>query len=675
MPSPEQPTEGAILDAIDGGIAVVDANENVVGWNVWMTVASGLTLDDVQGKSLTTIFPEFDSRRLKSAIRSALTAGASSTISHSLNSTPLPLRTRAGRRMLHDITVSPLGSVEHPACLVFITDVTMTTRRDQLLRDQHNARYNAVVESAPDAIMTIDGEGLIQMANPAAVSRFGYAINELSGMHAGVLFDEEATGPMPWRLALDGADAVQPKEVTAVNKDGTFSYVEMSASRWNIGARAVVTVILRDVAERRAINAALRASEAAARSSAAALAELNQSLEERVEQRTAQLMKAEEALRQSQKMEAIGQLTGGIAHDFNNLLQGITGSLHVIQKLGALGRIGEMDRFLKGALDSAHRAASLTHRLLAFSRRQPIDPRPVDVNELIGSMHELLRRTIGETIRMNVQSADDLWLVRCDANQLENAILNLAINARDAMPNGGALTFTTSNKLLDLDTALRHELLPGDYVSLIIEDTGEGMPPDVQARVFEPFYTTKPIGKGTGLGLSMIYGFVKQSSGSVQITSEVGKGTAIEIWLPRHTGPVETEAPAPVKSHERRAGVGEVVLVVEDEGVVRLLVLEVLKELGYYALEAENGATAVQILQSKQRIDLLISDIGLPDINGIEVVRVGRDTRKNLKVLLMTGYAEKAASSSFLEDGMEIIMKPFNMDVLAARIRDLIESR
>ncbi|MDY6983951.1 MAG: PAS domain S-box protein, partial [Pseudomonadota bacterium] len=498
------PSEGAILDAIAGGIVVLDTNEHVVQWNAWMAAASGLVLADVRGKSLPDIFPEFDARRLKSAISAALTTGASSTLSHSLNTTPLPLRTRAGRRMLHDITVSPVGNPPNLSCLVFITDVTMTTRRDQFLRDQQNARYNAVVESARDAILTIDGDGLIQMANPATVARFGYPMNELVGMHAGVLFDEETAGPMPWRLALEGSDDVYPKEVTGINKDGSFSYVEMSASRWNIGARAVVTVILRDVAERRAINAALRASEAAARNSAAALAELNQSLEERVQQRTAQLMKAEEALRQSQKMEAIGQLTGGIAHDFNNLLQGITGSLHVIQKLGALGRIGEMDRFLKGALDSAHRAASLTHRLLAFSRRQPIDPRPVDVDELISSMHELLRRTIGETIRMNVEAANDLWLVRCDANQLENAILNLAINARDAMPGGGTLTFTTSNKVLDLDTALRHELLPGDYVSLVVEDTGEGMPPDVQARVFEPFYTTKPIGKGTGLGLSMI---------------------------------------------------------------------------------------------------------------------------------------------------------------------------
>ncbi|HEY0963672.1 MAG TPA: PAS domain S-box protein [Pseudomonadales bacterium] len=675
MANAEIPNVGAVLDAIDGGVVVLDAGGHVVQWNAWMATASGITGADVHGKTLGEIFPDFDARRLRAAVQAALTTGASSSISHSLNPAPLPLRTRAGRKMLHDITVSPAGNHPNLACLVFVTDVTMTTRRDQFLRDQHNARYNAVVESAPDAIMTIDGDGLIQMANPAAVTHFGYPMDELVGMHAGVLFDEEATGPMPWRVALEGDCTVQPKEVTALNKDGSYSYVEMSASRWNIGARAVVTVILRDVAERRAINAALRASESAARSSAAALAELNQGLEERVQQRTAQLMKAEEALRQSQKMEAIGQLTGGIAHDFNNLLQGITGSLHVIQKLGALGRISEMDRFLKGALDSAHRAASLTHRLLAFSRRQPIDPRPVDVNELIGSMHELVRRTIGETIKMDVEANEALWLVRCDANQLENAILNLAINARDAMPAGGTLTFTTANKVLDLDTALRHELLPGDYVSLTITDTGEGMPPEVQARVFEPFYTTKAIGKGTGLGLSMIYGFVKQSHGSIQITSEVGKGTAIEIWLPRHTGSVEAEPPATASSKERRAGIGEVVLVVEDEGVVRLLVLEVLKELGYYALEAENGATAVQILQSKQRIDLLVSDIGLPDINGVEVVRVARETRKNLKVLLMTGYAEKAAGDSFLQEGAEIIMKPFNMDVLATRIRDIIESR
>ncbi|MES2626136.1 MAG: PAS domain S-box protein [Pseudomonadota bacterium] len=671
----DQYAESAIFDALEGGIIVLDLHERIVNWNAWMTSASGQSFETVYGKTLSEIFPGLMFRRLASAIKLALESGASTGISNALNSSPLPLRTRSRRKLLHDIKVSPIGSSPITACLVFITDVTMATHREQYLRDQQKARYNAVVESAPDVIITIDGAGCIQMANPAAVSQFGYTLNELTGKDAAILFDERSDWPTTWRTAVESSTPVQSKELIAIHKDGSLSYVEASASRWNIGARALVTVILRNITERRAINLALRASEAAARNSAAALADLNQSLEQRVEQRTAQLMNAEEALRQSQKMEAIGQLTGGIAHDFNNLLQGITGSLHVTQKLIALGRIGETDRFLKAAIDSAYRAASLTHRLLAFSRQQPIDPRPLNVNELITSMEELLRRTIGETVQMNFTAADSLWLIRCDANQLENAILNLAINARDAMPDGGTLTIEMSNKILDSAEAALRELQPGEHVRLIVKDTGEGMPAEVRARVFEPFFTTKAIGKGTGLGLSMIYGFVKQSNGSVLIESEVGKGTSIEVCLPRYQGNLDVEATDETNPRESRAGLDEVVLVVEDEGVVRLLVVEVLKELGYYALEAQNGASAVQILESRQRIDLLITDLGLPDISGNEVARIGIANRKNLKVLFMTGYAEKAASNSFLQEGMEIITKPFPMDLLAERIRSMIETR
>src|SRR5690606_15915844 len=287
---------------------------------------------------------------------------------------------------------------------------------------------------------------------------------------------------------------------------------------------------------------------------------------------------------------------------------------------------------------------------------------------------EMLRRTIGETVHMEFKVVDEPWLVSCDANQMENALLNLAINARDAMPQGGTITFETSNLVLDASSSSTCELKPGEYVCLKVSDTGEGMSEEVKARVFEPFFTTKPIGKGTGLGLSMIYGFVKQAEGSIQIHSEPGKGTSIEICLPRYDGSVHTDEPDSELDLDKRAGLGEVVLVVEDEGVVRMLVVEVLKDLGYYALEAENAASAIKILESTQRIDLLITDIGLPDISGDEVARLAVARRKKLKVLFMSGYADKATNPAFLEEGREIITKPFNMDVMAARIRQIIQN-
>jgi PAS domain S-box-containing protein len=667
--------ESAVLDAINGGIILLDDSERIVRWNTWMVSAAGYSAADVQGKLLTEVFASADLKALLAALRAALLSSASTMLAHSLHPSLLPLRTRSGRTMVHDVTISPVLTTANAACLMFVTDVTMSARREQYLRDQQDARYNAVVESAPDVIMTIDAHGAIQLANPAAVSQFGYSIGELVGKEAAALFDTRSEWLSVWAAAIDGDSAIRPKELVAIRKDGSRSYLEASASRWTIGARAFVTAILRDINERRAVDAALRVSEERARRSAKALVDLNQTLEQRVSERTAQLMKAEEALRQSQKMEAIGQLTGGIAHDFNNLLLGITGALHLIQKRISAGRIGEVDRFITGARESANRAASLTHRLLAFARQQPVDPRPVDENQLIASVEELLRRTIGETFQLRFELGNDLWLIRCDANQLENVILNLAINARDAMPSGGSVTIETSNKVLDDAEAKLRDVKPGEYVRLVVKDTGEGMPPEVQARVFDPFFTTKPIGKGTGLGLSMVYGFVRQSDGSVMIDSEVGKGTAIEICLPRYYGKLEDELLVPTSQDAQGEVSNEVVLVVEDEAVVRLLVVEVLKELGYHALEAENGASALRILQSGQRIDLLIADLGLPDIDGRELADAGIAKRKGLKVLFMTGYAEKAASSSFLLKGMQIIAKPFAMEALTARIREMIEGQ
>ena len=383
----------------------------------------------------------------------------------------------------------------------------------------------------------------------------------------------------------------------------------------------------------------------------------------------------EEQLRQAQKMEAIGQLTGGIAHDFNNLLTGILGSLELMQTRMRQGRTGDLERFASAASTSAHRAAALTQRLLAFSRRQPLDPRPVDANRLVTSMEDLLRRTIGESIVLEMVTAGGLWTTECDPHQLESAILNLAINARDAMRQGGRLTIETCNAHLD-DTyvAKTREVRPGQYVCICVTDTGSGMTPEVIARAFDPFFTTKPIGQGTGLGLSMIYGFARQSDGYAKIYSEVGQGTTFKLYLPRKLGLADAPADErPQLSDEHRSQSGEVVLVVEDEQAVRDLVVEVLGDLGYRALQAAEGTSALAVLESDQPLDLLITDIGLPGLNGRQIAEAARRRRPDLKVLFMTGYAENAViGAGLLQPGMAMVTKPFAMEALATRIREMI---
>jgi CheY-like chemotaxis protein len=320
------------------------------------------------------------------------------------------------------------------------------------------------------------------------------------------------------------------------------------------------------------------------------------------------------------------------------------------------------------------RAAALTQRLLAFSRRQTLNPKPINVNRLVAGLEELIRRTVGPEIELEVVGAGGLWSTLVDPHQLENAILNLCINARDAMPGGGRLTVETANKWLDERSAAHRELAPGQYVSLCVTDTGAGMTPDVMARAFDPFFTTKPLGVGTGLGLSMIYGFARQSGGQVRVYSEVGRGTTMCLYLPRHVGPAEpAEAEDDVAPSAH--GDGEIVLVIDDEPTVRMLIVEVLQDNGYAAIEAGDGPAGLKVLQSDSRIDLLITDVGLPGgLNGRQVADAARLTRPNLKVLFITGYAENAAvGNGRLDPGMEVITKPFSMSGLGSRIRDLIE--
>jgi PAS domain S-box-containing protein len=667
MPDPERDLSRSVFDSLDVGLILLDAKQRVGLWNTWFAAMSGMSTDAAVGKKFEDLFPQGEFSRLKSAIGAAFDSGVSSLLTHSLHPALFPLKTRAGRPLIHDVRVSTVAYGPTTLCLIQVVDVTVAAERERILRERQNARYDAVVDSAPDVILTLDAAGTVQLANPAAQAQFGYSSAELVGRHIGILFPDQTAWNDTQSAVMNGRPVTQPLDVIARRKDGTSSHLEVSLSRWRSESRTFVTAILRDVNER-------RAAEEAQRQASQALAELNATLEQRVTERTAQLMQAEEALRQSAKMEAVGQLTGGIAHDFNNLLQGILGSLDRVRSRIAQGRISDVERFLDGAVQSANRAAALTHRLLAFSRRQPVDPRPVDINILIPTVEELLRRSIGEAIDMKVVAANDLWLVRCDGNQLENALLNLTINARDAMPNGGTLTITTANMTLDGRQAVQRELSAGDYVCLRVSDTGVGMPADVRARAFDPFYTTKPIGQGTGLGLSMIYGFVRQADGSVRIDSEVGKGTTIEILLPRYQGEADA-APAPEETVESPGGQHEVVLVVEDEGVVRLLIVELLNDLGYHALEAADGPSALRILQSAQRVDLLVTDIGLPGLNGRQLADAARERRPNLKTLFMTGYAENAAAKSFLASGMEIIAKPFTMDILSIKIREMIENK
>ena len=426
--------------------------------------------------------------------------------------------------------------------------------------------------------------------------------------------------------------------------------------------------VLIDVNERRAVAAERDRATTMLRA-------LTETLEQRVAAQTAELMRAEEALRQSQKMEAVGQLTGGLAHDFNNLLAGISGSLELMQTRLQQGRLKEVDRYVAAAQDATRRAAALTHRLLAFSRRQTLDPRPTDVNRLVAGMEELIRRTVGPAIEIAVSGPADLWTVLVDPPQLENALLNLCINARDAMPDGGRIGIETGHLSLDEAAARAHEMPPGDYLSLAVADTGTGMAPEVVRRAFDPFFTTKPIGQGTGLGLSMIYGFTQQSGGQVRIASEVGRGTAVTLLLPRHHGASEAEAVRAPRREAPRAERGETVLIVDDEPTVRMLVTEVLEDLGYTAIEAADGAAGLRVLQSDARIDLLVTDVGLPGgMNGRQMADAGRVLRPGLKVLFITGYAENAAlGTGQLEPGTAVLTKPFVVEALALRIRRMIE--
>lgn len=440
----------------------------------------------------------------------------------------------------------------------------------------------------------------------------------------------------------------------------TGHHLEVSAFRVGAFEQKQVAVLFNDVTERKRAEAALT--------------QLNETLEARIAAALAEAEKTEADLRQAQKMEAVGQLTGGLAHDFNNLLAGISGAFEMIATRLAQGRDTEVEKYISAGQGATRRASALTHRLLAFSRRQTLSPKPIVVNRLLSDFAELVRRTVGPAIEVEAIGAGGLWTTLVDANQLENAMLNLCINARDAMPAGGKITIETGNSWLDRHSARDRGLEPGQYVTVCVSDTGVGIDKTIIDRVFDPFFTTKPTGQGTGLGLSMVYGFARQSHGHVRIYSEMGQGTMVCIYLPRHDGQEETEIPADHES-EIVSESGKTVLVIDDEPTVRMLMVDALTDAGYSCLQAADGPTGLRILQSNAQIDLLVTDVGLPGgLNGRQVADAARQSRPDLHILFVTGYAENAVlNHGHVERGMQVLTKPFAVDDLIRRVTTLLK--
>ncbi len=441
----------------------------------------------------------------------------------------------------------------------------------------------------------------------------------------------------------------------------TGRHLEVSSFRIGSFEDRQVAVLFKDVTDRVRVEAAQK--------------HLQETLETRIAEALSEREKVEGALRQAQKMEAVGQLTGGLAHDFNNLLAGISGAFEMINARLAQGRHADVEKYLSAGQGAARRAAALTHRLLAFSRQQTLSPRPLVVNRLLPDFAELVRRTVGPAIEVETIGAASLWTTLVDANQLENALLNLCINARDAMPDGGKITIETGNRWLDDRNARERGIDAGQYISVCVSDTGIGIEKVNIERVFDPFFTTKPIGQGTGLGLSMVYGFARQSHGYVRIYSEVGQGTMVCIYLPRFHGE-EDVASETVSAELIETGSGKTVLVIDDEPTVRMLVTDALSDLGHACLEAGDGPSGLKFLQSDAAIDLLITDVGLPGgMNGRQIAEAARRLRPNLQILFITGYAENAVlNHGHIEHGMEVLTKPFAVDDLVRRVSRLLQS-
>jgi len=647
----------SVFDALNVGIIILDRQSRVVIWNDWIAHVARKTSVSVRGTKFFDIFPELQATRLPLVIEEAFEIGSSSVLTHSLNKL-LPLRDETEREVLHNVIVRPLafGAVQH--CLLQVDDVTLAVTRERVLRERQNARYHAIVDSAPDAIITVNLDLSIQWLNATAAHVLGYAPAELMGRTIDVILENKNDLTASFLDALhssgQGGNALP---IVGRRKDGALIPFEMSVARWKADDRTFMTTIWRDVTERMLAEKALRDSEALLRRT-------NSELETRVEERTREREAALAQLYESQKLETIGQLTGGVAHDFNNLLSVILGSLSLLKK--RLPPDPRATRLIDGAIQGAERGATLTKRLLAFARRQELKLEAIELQSLIPDMVDFLRQSVGPGVEIAVDIADDVAPIMIDANQLELALMNLAVNARDAMPQGGLLTIAGRNATTDR-SKLPINIPRGEYVRLTVADTGDGMDEATRAKAMEPFFTTKGIGKGTGLGLSMVHGLTAQSGGAMDIASEVGKGTVITLWLPRATeADVMRSLPMAEAVVETTPRPALRILLVDDDVLVSMNTANMLIDLGHDVLEAHSGVHALRMLESEGAFDAVITDYAMPGMNGLELATKITTGHPQMLVILATGYAELPTESSF---AFPRLSKPYTQEQLAEALK------
>jgi PAS domain S-box-containing protein len=639
-PEPERLWSPFIAAIRDHAMVLLDPSGHITAWNQGAELLKGYQANEIIGRHCSCLYPPEDiaARKPERELAAAVAAGHYEDIGERMR--------KDGSRFTASVVITaiqgPDGTLHGFGNIT--RDITERTAAAALVKASETrlqSLIDTVLDTVVDGLITIDRKGTIQSYNKACMSLFGYAADEVLGRNVRVLM------PEPYHSEHDGYIAAYletgaPKiigigrEVMGRRKDGTTFPMELAVGESRLGGNHAFVGIIRDVTERREAD------------------------------------KQREQLRQAQKMEAVGQLTGGLAHDFNNLLAIIIGNLDLLRELRQDDPV--TDELVCDALESALRGADLTRRLLAFSRRQPLQPETADINELIGGIVKLLTRTLGENIAIELALAPNAWPVQIDRAQFEAAIANLATNARDAMPRGGAMLIATRNAQVDDAFAAAHtELSPGDYVMVEVSDSGCGMPPEILTRIFEPFFTTKEQGKGTGLGLSMVFGFLKQSGGHVTVYSEIDKGTTFRLYLPR----LEHTAAATDERSDASAirGGTETVLVVEDNAGLRRIVLRQLSEAGYHVLEAPDAEAAMAIIEGPDPIHLLLTDVVMPgDMDGRDLARVAVMRRPSLRTLLTSGFPDaRWGGSASSARGNRLLSKPYRKEELRRAVRAVLD--